>query len=167
MKCPRCAQAFKEIRYEGVRVETCPGCRGEWLDAGELRVLIDSWETKFSADELSALRSIDKADFTIDPDGHEPVCPKCPGARLERFNYASTSGVALDKCPSCSGLWFDDKELERVQILAEEWSKKLGEDLQQYGSLYRKVRDSVEARVDDSVAVSRFGLFNSILKKLF
>ena len=54
-----------------------------------------------------------------------------------------------------------------MQILAEEWSKKLGEDMAKYGPIYHKVRDRIEEKVDASVSASRFGIFNSILKRLF
>lgn len=167
MVCPRCQGSLKDVLYEGVRVDTCPGCKGEWLDAGELKSIVDNWEKRFSPAEIKQLEAIDRADFTLDRDHSTLECPHCPKGRLERFNYASTSGIALDKCPACGGIWFDDQELERVQILAEEWSKKLGSDLAQYGDLYRKVRDRVEERVDSSVSVSRFGVFNSILKRIF
>lgn len=37
-------------------------------------------------------------------------CPKC-GAHLIEVTY---KGVEIDKCSSCSGLWLDCGELERV-----------------------------------------------------
>jgi len=37
-------------------------------------------------------------------------CPRC-GERLEE---KTSSGVTLDECPSCHGLWFDKGELEEL-----------------------------------------------------
>jgi Zn-finger nucleic acid-binding protein len=37
--CPACAQVMKpapDFVHHEVRVDSCPGCRGSWLDAGEL-----------------------------------------------------------------------------------------------------------------------------------
>lgn len=167
MDCPHCDQPLEQVLYEGIRVDTCSRCLGEWLDAGELKSIIDNWERRFTPAEVQQLDAIDRADFTLDEEHVERSCPRCPSVNMERFNYAATSGIALDKCPTCAGIWFDDRELERVQILSEEWSKKLGADLAQYGDLHQKVSARIEERVDSAVAVSRFGVFNSILKRLF
>jgi Zn-finger nucleic acid-binding protein len=36
LNCPVCATAMTEIEKAGVTVDTCPKCRGVWLDRGEL-----------------------------------------------------------------------------------------------------------------------------------
>lgn len=36
MKCPKCGADLQEKRMGSVAVDTCPECRGMWLDAGEL-----------------------------------------------------------------------------------------------------------------------------------
>jgi Zn-finger nucleic acid-binding protein len=54
-----------------------------------------------------------------------PSCPRCPpasadavGGRCPRCQLALESetrtGVSLDACPKCDGLWFDGNELERT-----------------------------------------------------
>jgi Zn-finger nucleic acid-binding protein len=41
MKCPRCENtALDEREREGITVDACGGCRGLWLDRGELEKLI-------------------------------------------------------------------------------------------------------------------------------
>ena len=41
MKCPRCETAELAVRdRDGVTIDTCPGCRGVWLDRGELEKLL-------------------------------------------------------------------------------------------------------------------------------
>lgn len=42
MKCPRCADAalVPTDRHE-IEIDVCPGCRGVWLDRGELDKLIE------------------------------------------------------------------------------------------------------------------------------
>ena len=42
-------------------------------------------------------------------------CPKCEAETLGEF---SVHGVAVDRCSSCAGIWFDAHELS--QLLAEE-----------------------------------------------
>lgn len=40
MNCPVCSEKMKTIERLGVEVEICPGCKGIWLDAGELDKLL-------------------------------------------------------------------------------------------------------------------------------
>jgi Zn-finger nucleic acid-binding protein len=36
MNCPVCGEKLKEIERYGVMIDLCPGCKGCWLDRGEL-----------------------------------------------------------------------------------------------------------------------------------
>lgn len=41
MNCPRCeSSVLLEREREGIMVDSCPSCRGVWLDRGELEKLI-------------------------------------------------------------------------------------------------------------------------------
>jgi Zn-finger nucleic acid-binding protein len=45
--CPNCNETLRERERAGVEVDVCPGCRGIWLDRGELDKIIDResrWE---------------------------------------------------------------------------------------------------------------------------
>lgn len=167
MRCPRCQGSLGDASYEGVAIHSCGKCDGEWLDRDELQSIVQNWEQKFSPTELKRLSAVHHADFTLDEDEKSLECPRCPDETLERFNYAATSGVALDKCPTCGGIWLDENELEQVQILAEEWNKELANDLDKYGDLYKKTAAHVEDKVDRSVSIYKTGFLNWILKKLY
>ena len=39
MKCPKCGADRTETDYPHVKVEFCQGCRGMWLDAGEVEMI--------------------------------------------------------------------------------------------------------------------------------
>jgi len=41
MKCPKCGSDLKEVDYQNVKIDTCTGCKGIWLDSGELNILIE------------------------------------------------------------------------------------------------------------------------------
>jgi Zn-finger nucleic acid-binding protein len=42
MRCPRCATIDLQLAdRQGVEIDVCPGCRGVWLDRGELEKLIE------------------------------------------------------------------------------------------------------------------------------
>jgi Zn-finger nucleic acid-binding protein len=36
MECPVCGEKLREIEKFGVMVDLCPGCKGCWLDRGEI-----------------------------------------------------------------------------------------------------------------------------------
>jgi Zn-finger nucleic acid-binding protein len=53
MNCPRCPGIVLEERQrDGMTIDVCPGCRGLWLDRGELEKLIARATTEF--DELAS-----------------------------------------------------------------------------------------------------------------
>ena len=82
-------------------------------------------------------------------------CPKC-GGTCDAINYGGDTGIILDRCNSCSGMWADGRELEKIQQVVEGWEDKLPEDLKQYGPMLRQVEADVDRR--DDVRVSRLPL---------
>ena len=55
MKCPRCGGHLEERVYHDVRIDVCDGCRGVWLDRGELHMLAH-------VDDTSLLKVIHEID---------------------------------------------------------------------------------------------------------
>lgn len=49
MRCPKCGMQLQEELLGGVAVDICPGCRGIWLDDGELAKLAEGQKGFFSA----------------------------------------------------------------------------------------------------------------------
>ena len=41
MNCPKCNIELRISEKEGVEIDYCPGCRGVWLDRGELEKIIE------------------------------------------------------------------------------------------------------------------------------
>ncbi len=39
MHCPKCGMNLITINYKGIAVDSCSGCEGIWLDAGELEAI--------------------------------------------------------------------------------------------------------------------------------
>jgi len=40
MKCPNCSIAMKITEREDVEIDSCPRCRGVWLERGELEKIV-------------------------------------------------------------------------------------------------------------------------------
>lgn len=164
-QCPRCTATMETTRYEGVEVETCPVCEGEWLDAEELRQIIDRVERRFDPEEVQAMELSRKQTFRIQDHGPDRLsCPKCPGGRLHPFNYASTSGVILDKCPRCGGIWLDRGELEVIQALVDHWNRELSRGSPGGARAARKIEIQTETEVRVVGQRSRFAYILAVLR---
>lgn len=42
MDCPACRTRLQPYEKRGVEIDVCPGCRGVWLDRGELEKLMEA-----------------------------------------------------------------------------------------------------------------------------
>lgn len=49
MNCPKCEAAMKSYERNGIQVDQCTGCRGVFLDRGELEHLIDAENSFYQA----------------------------------------------------------------------------------------------------------------------
>ena len=61
MNCPKCESEMRHYERNGVTVDQCTGCRGIFLDRGELERLIDA-ETSFYEKEPEERPTGDKGD---------------------------------------------------------------------------------------------------------
>ena len=109
MDCIKCKKPMKKAKMEGVLVDKCGICGGIWLDAGELEMLM--FHEEKSQEEL-----VKEAKCEIVAEKNrllytEGLCPKCQGREMQRY---IRSGVELDRCPACKGLFFDYGELDKV-----------------------------------------------------
>lgn len=160
MQCPRCDVELKTIDYEGVKIETCPGCNGQRLDAGELRHIVEVRDVRFGDEERRAI----EAAVSVDPAevagaGHGLSCPKC-GGLMKTLNYGGDTGIMVDRC-GCGGVWLDSGELDRIQMLVERWRDGFPEDSRRHGPQLRQIAADVNERT--KVDVSRFGFVNAII----
>ena len=161
MQCPQCGTRLETIEYEGIDIETCPGCEGEWLDDAELKHVVKTREVLFSKEERRAIAAATKiTGVRLDAVDRDLLCPKC-GGQTDAINYGGDTGIIIDRCTGCRGIWLDRSELEKIQMLVEEWEDGLGDDLKQYGPRLREVAADVDRR--DDIKVSRFGFVNSII----
>lgn len=108
--CPRCDKALFILEYQGVAVDFCHHCRGLWLDAGELELLIE----KSGADPHAELLRFQQQPGTPSK-GERMLCPRCD-RRLHEIPAKGQGGseVAVDRCPQGHGLWFDRSELQQL-----------------------------------------------------
>ena len=92
--CPRDHQELKEIADRGLEMHACGTCSGLWLPKASLVDRLDR-------------RAIHAVFHSSDTRASALRCPR-DGTPLWEFNVG---GVAIDRCNSCGGLWFDAGEL--------------------------------------------------------
>jgi Zn-finger nucleic acid-binding protein len=106
MNCPICKkEAMIVLELNNVEIDHCLKCKGIWLDAGELELLL--------GDETRSKDLI--AQFQIDKNNREKKfkCPIC-GKKMEKILVGKQKKILIDRCKNGHGLWFDKGELENV-----------------------------------------------------
>ena len=82
MHCPRCeGRILEELDRDGVTIDRCPGCRGVWLDRGELEKLIARASQEAGAPARHDNRDENWHDDDDDDDRHR----QGPGGRKRRW----------------------------------------------------------------------------------
>ena len=94
------------LELEQVEVDYCLGCKGLWLDAGELELLIEKagGSTDSLTEIVSAGGQVPKSDIR--------KCPKCASKMTQPTVPAGGDrNVTIDICPKEHGIWLDNGEL--------------------------------------------------------
>ncbi len=165
MKCPRCDAMLRPVEYDGVQIQVCPSCGGEWLYAGELQKIVEHHDEVFTPEEIASIAAVNKQIFTAEKDDDALNCPACETVQMERFNYGDTSGIMLHKCPQCRGIWTDKDQLTKVEEVVDGWKADLNQDLARYGPVLQKIEVEEQKELDREVSISKFGFVNSVLRR--
>jgi Zn-finger nucleic acid-binding protein len=115
MNCPACHNTMIILEHEQVELDYCPACRGVWLDAGELELLLDE-PTQAKQLLVSFAKNPTPADKSRN-------CPICRKKMVEVRAGTSEPAILIDECTRHHGLWFDKDEL--AQVIAEAGSEKV------------------------------------------
>jgi hypothetical protein len=144
MQCPNCNSTLKQIDYEGILIETCESCEGEFLDDQELRNITRARERKYDEQTRHALAKATKIQgVALSKVDRKLTCPKCAG-KMNPVNYGGDSGIIIDRCEQCKGIWLDGGELEKIEMLVEGWEDELPNDLKRYGLQLRNAEERTD-----------------------
>ena len=161
MQCPHCQGEMRQIGYEGIVIESCDACGGEWLDHQELGKIVDRREKAFSDEEKRAIaESTTITGVNMQHYDRDLACPECH-TPTSPVNYGGDTGIMIDRCEQCHGVWVDEGQLQRIQKLVEQWEDQLPQDLKQHGPKLRRVSSNVDDRLD--MNYSRFGFIDSLV----
>ncbi len=108
MKCANNHELTQEIKIGEVKINRCPECEGLWFNRDELR------RAKNSQDEYAKWFDIDlwhnEESFNLQQSPR--LCPVCD---IPFYNVQyGDSGVRIDVCKKCLGIWLDKNEYKNI-----------------------------------------------------
>lgn len=123
--CPKCSHhpALREEDVDGVRVHACADCNGVWLNQGELNALVHpaAGDLEYCSEDRPQTDRL-----TDHP------CPLCPDTNMVQVNFIAYSGILMDHCRQCQGLWLDRGELDaitaevhRLEQVPDSWTHRI------------------------------------------
>lgn len=115
MDCPSCSTELKRKMIKDIEVDECPECKGTWFEEDELRKAKDATDSDLRWIDFEIWKHKDR----MKARPKERACPHCKKA-LVAIDYGDT-GVQIDYCPLCKGIWLDKDEFKSIiDALSEE-----------------------------------------------
>lgn len=106
--CPKCpGVALRTAGRGGTPVLRCYQCHGMWVTEAEVAAL---------AAEGSVTDPASMLPQKVQGDARAGLCPEGHGI-LARARVETAEPFFLDRCPTCSGIWFDGGEWQRLSSL--------------------------------------------------
>lgn len=143
MNCPACSSVLKPIQYEGTELHTCDGCGGEFVGPEALAHVVNTRDAKPAAQHRapkskkpgsSAAGTTTRGATAGQAPGRsgtpvpgvagdDPIrkmtCAACASPTTV-ITYALDTGVRVDRCGVCGGVWLDRDELEHIQSIMDQ-----------------------------------------------
>lgn len=119
--CPNCDVSLSPKTYFRINVDVCDVCTGVWLDAGELSSLVKLPPEELERIERDAGRDNIGLSTAWAPE-KAMLCPIC-SVPMHQQEYAYHSGIGLDLCDRCNGVWVGGGKL---LTLSDYYAKTLG-----------------------------------------
>jgi len=110
MKCPVCEKTNLEQEiFHNVQVDYCPVCLGIWFNKDELRWAKDSKDKDLNWLDVDLWAK--QEEFKVSK-GQRRLCPYC---RMPLYGvYYGDSGIIVDVCNLCQGIWLDRAEFLKI-----------------------------------------------------
>ncbi len=109
MKCSDCQGELESTDFRGIKIDECARCKGRWFDRGELRKAKDKTDEDLRWLDFDPF-SDDAGQFTVSGEGK--ACPGC--SKIMSSLAYEKSGVIINKCLACEGVWLHHGEFEKI-----------------------------------------------------
>jgi len=108
MNCPICKKPLLSAVFHNVEVNYCPICLGLWFEEEELRWAKDEKDKNLNWLDIDLWK--DESKFKISAGIR--LCPFC---RVPLYEvYYGDSGIIIDVCNLCHGIWLDRAEFKKI-----------------------------------------------------
>ncbi|MCD5397203.1 MAG: zf-TFIIB domain-containing protein [Candidatus Pacebacteria bacterium] len=108
MLCPICKKTLEKILLCNTEVDFCPDCLGLWFEKDELRQAKDNKDKNINWLDIDLWKDKEKLKIA----SGQKLCPNC---RLPLYEVQySDSGVKVDICNICEGIWLDRGEFKKI-----------------------------------------------------
>ena len=109
LTCPNDQTDLKAVIVEGVTLEQCTCCGGYWFQHGELETLAEHHHAHLKPITVGRIARVDSA-------------RKCPVDKIpmRQHEFEEHSGIKIDQCPTCQGIWLETTGLVSVLGYLEE-----------------------------------------------
>ena len=123
MQCPKCHEELSARALATVAVDECRRCEGIWFDEDELRLVKDKTDPDLNWMDFAIWGKADA--FRVSDS--QTQCPSC-AIPMHILDYDDT-GVEIEYCDRCKGLWLDKGKLGKIIDALEQelLDKSLGE----------------------------------------
>ncbi len=166
MQCPQCSASLQATVYEGVPIHTCDTCGGEFVGGEEFARIVEHRHEHFSNELRTELAECKPAFGEVSTQPERSLgCPAC-GREMAVANYAGDSGIFVDRCSVCGGLWLDQAELEKVQVVMERWADDAKPRIQAIAGELETARRKAAASTSSAFEGSRFAFVNALINRL-
>jgi Zn-finger nucleic acid-binding protein len=98
------------LELHQVEVDHCLACRGVWLDAGELELLMEG-----AVNRERLMATFQKNPKSTEKKIECPVCSK----KMVKMSCGDTGQICIDSCPRNDGIWFDKGELNGIIAMGD------------------------------------------------
>jgi heat shock protein HtpX len=126
-KCPHCHVPLVHRTYEGAPILACAFCSGVLTDSNVLERIVARRDQTFYEPKIQQAlewRKVQKEGNLQSASGGVMIsCPVCGRTMSKAFHLLLTR-VVIDRCPYDGKIWLDGGELETIQILIEQSSKR-------------------------------------------
>ncbi len=166
MNCPQCGELMSDMSYEGAHINTCPSCGGEFIDAPAIAHIVNTREQNIDPEIHAQVSDWNPVYGVPDHELQQALtCPACQDP-MTVINYAGDSGVYVNRCDTCSGLWLDHLELEKVQALLDRWAAEAPAQIHALSKQLEAAQREADERGRFNFRSSRFSFVNALLSRL-
>ena len=165
LNCPKCLYELREIDYEGTIIHTCDECGGELISSAAIQHIISERQADL-ADQPSPAQPVWQPTYGIPDTEFEKVymCPLCEQA-MNVINYSGDTGVHIDRCDTCHVLFLEHEELEKIQLIIEQFERESSAQLGSIAIDLEKTRWETAQTTGNRFAGSRFAFVNAVINR--